>query len=222
MKTVFFDIETVPLPEDELKRLAPEFDPEEVKLGNVKDEQKILLKLAEAKVKLYQDFADKAALNANSGRVAMIGIITHNLFVPLISDDDGEAEVLKMFWEQVSKCIGESMTLCGFNIKEFDLPFLIRRSWKLGVRIPLMVAGLERRYPVWHECFVDLREMWLMGNRSPDKGTSSLDALAKFFGLKPKKGNGQDFWKMNRQEQLEYLEHDVRLCADIHSKMYQL
>lgn len=220
MKTMFFDIETVPLPEDELRRLAPEFKPEEVKLGNVKDEQKILEKLADAKTKLYQDFADKAALNANSGRVAMIGLLEDGKFGPLTVDD--EAAALTVWWELVSENMGAHNMMCGFNIKEFDLPFLVRRSWKLGVHIPLMTVALERKYPFWHECFIDLREMWLMGERSPDKGTSSLNDLAKFFGLKTKEGNGKDFWKMDRKSQLKYLEHDVRLCEKIHKQMYQI
>ena len=38
MDTIIFDIETGPLPETELAALLPPFDPNEVKVGNIKDD----------------------------------------------------------------------------------------------------------------------------------------------------------------------------------------
>ena len=41
MKTIFFDVETAPLPESELAAMVPPFDPAEVRTGNLKDPDKI-------------------------------------------------------------------------------------------------------------------------------------------------------------------------------------
>ena len=41
MQTIVFDVETGPLAESELVAMMPEFDPAEVKCGNLKDPAKI-------------------------------------------------------------------------------------------------------------------------------------------------------------------------------------
>lgn len=215
-KPIYFDIESTPLPLEELKKIAPEFDPAEVKMGNIKDEVKILAKLVVAQQEQWEDFVEKAALRACSGRVAMIGLLDGGDFTPMIADDDqGESAILTLFWGVVETHLGSNTGMVGFNIHEFDLPFLVRRSWKLGVQPPSIIR--TGRY--WNEAFVDVRQKWLMGEKSPPKGTSSLEGLAKFFGLEPKKGNGKDFYKMSREEQLAYLEHDLRLTQAIWGRM---
>lgn len=75
MKTIFFDIETGPLPENELAALMPPFDPSEVKTGNIKDPEKIAAKIAEAEVNHKRDFIEKAALDPLTGRVVAIGLL---------------------------------------------------------------------------------------------------------------------------------------------------
>ncbi len=97
---LIFDIETGPLPDDELELLLPpfdespyfvgEFDPSSVKLGNMKDEAKIADKIESARIahedraarsqdlledardKHWADFKGNAALSATTGRVICI------------------------------------------------------------------------------------------------------------------------------------------------------
>lgn len=218
MKPIFFDIETIPLPEAELRAMMPEFDPAEVKVGNLKDEAKIIAKIAEAKLSQEQEFIENAALSAVTGRVAMIGLLVEDDMVILDSGISAEATTIKRFLDYCNESIGTSTQIIGFNTHEFDLPFVVRRAWKLGVRVPSGIC-YGRRYDYWNDIFVDMRKVWLMGERSPAKGTSSLDGLAKFFGLPPKKGNGKDFYKMDRKQQLEYLEDDVRKVQELWRRM---
>ena len=76
MHTIFFDIETGPLPEGELAALLPPFDPAEVKTGNIKDPAKIAEKIREAEEAHRRDFFDRAALDPLTGRVLAIGMMT--------------------------------------------------------------------------------------------------------------------------------------------------
>jgi hypothetical protein len=73
MKTLIFDIETGPAPEEEIRSMMPDFDPNAVKMGNLKDPEKRAEKLKEAKENYYTDAYAKAALHAWSGQVLAIG-----------------------------------------------------------------------------------------------------------------------------------------------------
>jgi len=104
--------------------------------------------------------------------------------------------------------------MIGFNIFAFDLPFLIRRSWKYGIQPQGVRKG---RY--WSDDLVDLRELWQMGNRQ-DHG--SLDSIAKHFGVGAKNGNGKDFanlWAADKTKAIEYLRNDLNLVAAIAQRM---
>ncbi len=100
-----FDIETGPLPDDQLRELMPEFvapehpgefDPSTVKTGNLKDPAKINEKIEQARQdhrkacdqyqglrdlaekQHFEDFKSKAALDATTGRVLAIGYLGAN------------------------------------------------------------------------------------------------------------------------------------------------
>jgi uncharacterized protein YprB with RNaseH-like and TPR domain len=212
MKSIIFDIETAPLPEAELAALLPPFDPAEVKLGNLKDPDKIAAKLAEAEANHRADFFEKAALDPITGRVLAVGMLD-------LSDGDGlvlglhidEVSILHEFWDRCRGEMGRINEMIGFNTHHFDLPFLIRRSWKHRVPVPL---GLRRgRY--WAEEMVDLRELWQLGDR---QARGSLDAVAKHLGVGAKNGDGKEFarlWQTDRAKAMEYLRNDLNLTAQI-------
>ena len=209
MKTTYFDIETGPLSDEELTAIIPPFNADDVKLGNVKDPEKIKAKLEAAETNYFADARDKAALSATTGKVLAIGL----------EDRDGtrclaaanEAEILEDFWHGFRS---DHSRYIGFNIFGFDLPFMIRRSWKLGVAVPGVRQG---RY--WNERFVDLREMWQLGDR---QAKGSLDAICAHFGLAGKNGNGKDFarlFELNPAQALKYLCNDLRMTREVHEMM---
>ena len=205
---IVFDIETGPLPAAEIAAMLPEFDPAEVKVGNLKDAEKIAAKIAEAKANHLADFTERAALSPVTGRVLCIGWLAGGAF-SYFGDDD-EATLLRDFWAGT-----EDVELIGFNIVPFDLPFLIRRSWKLGVDVPLFIR--HGRY--FADTITDLRAEWQLGNREFRGG---LDYVARFLGLGEKNGSGKDFataWETDRKGALNYLENDCRLTAKIAERM---
>jgi uncharacterized protein YprB with RNaseH-like and TPR domain len=211
MKTILFDIETGPLPEKELAAVMPPFDPSEVKTGNIKDPEKIAAKIAEAEVNHKRNFIENAALDPLTGRVVAIGLLHHSTREFVVIGHDDEARTLAEFWSVCRAEIVNGTRLVGFNILQFDLPFLLRRSWKHRVPVPL---GLRRgRY--WSDELSDLRELWQLGDR---QARGSLDCIAKHLGVGEKNGDGKEFarlWVEDRTKALGYLRNDLELTGKI-------
>lgn len=212
--TFIFDIETQAYPVDELRKVMPQFDPDEVRLGNTKDPVKIADKLAAAKIKHEQSFIEDAALSATTASVLAIGIKDMNGTHYILDGGGKEADLLSEFWTKWAT--GDHAmrinNLIGFNCFEFDLPFLIRRSWHHGIAVPFGIR--KGRY--WGEAIVDLMVEWKLGTT---RNGNSLDTVAKFLlGGRGKTGSGADFanlWATDRNAAVEYLKADLDLTFDV-------
>ena len=207
--TIYFDIETGPLPPGEL--VIPPFDPSQVKLGNIKNPDLIAEKIRTAEENHASDYIKNAALDALSGQVLCIGYrIEHDEPAVLCSDADGEAAMLRQFWRLIGD-LERQPKLVGFNIKAFDLPFLIRRSWHHRLTPPYWLR--QGRY--WNDLIVDLREVWQLGD---SRAHGSLAAISRHLGLGEKAGNGADFsnlWQTDRQAAINYCLRDVQLTQQV-------
>tara|TARA_R110000824_G_scaffold401783_1_gene616203 strand:- start:26035 stop:26679 length:645 start_codon:yes stop_codon:yes gene_type:complete len=209
MKYTYFDIETGPLPDAELLQMIKPFDASEVKLGNIKDPDKIAAKIHEREINHFADARDKAALSPLTGRVLAIGLLTG-----LDEDclDSSEASILENFWRRFRN---STNYFIGFNSNTFDLPFLIKRSWKHNVLVPLSVR--DGRY--WSKRFIDLRDTWQLGDR---QASGSLDRICCHFGLEGKNGNGKDFarlFELDKELALDYLRNDLRMTREVAERM---
>ena len=252
-----FDIETGPEPEEKLRDffevdyskvkdvglIDAEFDPGTVKLGNLKNEEKIAEKIASEREKFdkakaaaiaakasaaddqWREFVDRAALSPVTGRVLAVGWIGTNDVVQIWAvnpaDADAEKKLLTTFWVSFRDCCKTDTTIIGFNSHGFDLPFLIRRSWLLGVDVPDDVMGNGRP----HRLFIDLMQVWGCGNRQE---RISLNDLSAFFGhgQKTEGVDGGDFARLylsekpeDREKAIEYLRQDVRLTLAAAKRM---
>jgi hypothetical protein len=203
MNAIVFDIETGPLPRADIAELMPAFEAP----SNWKDPEKIRAYVLTKEAEWYQD----AALSAMSGKVLAIGWVGDDEKFGSFASGD-EAADIAAFWDLITDHGAITRLLVGFNSNSFDLPFLVRRSWKHGIRPP--VTLLSGRY-LSHQC-VDLLDAWRCGNR---EDRVSLDKLARFLGVGGKSGEGAHFaalWSMSREAALAYLENDVRItrrCA---------
>lgn len=245
-----FDIETGPLPEEDLKKVCPPFnapphpglfDESSVKLGNIKDPEKRSAKIeearaaheaevvaydgkvAQAQADHFTAFCNKAALDATTGQVLAIGYLSIKpaggtaVLMDTVADHAGEGALIAKFWEQYTKCHKAGRKMAGLNILGFDLPFLIRRSWILGVDVPATVR--PGRY--FDQIFVDIRDTWLCGQHWGNC-ESSLNAIAKALGLGEKNGDGAAFaelLKIDRDSALAYLRNDLELTASCATRM---
>jgi uncharacterized protein YprB with RNaseH-like and TPR domain len=207
--TIIFDIETGPLPLNELH--IPPFNPADVKLGNVRNPDLIAERIRQAEENHVSDYIRNAALDALSGQILCIGYrIEREEPSVLCSDADGEAAMLRQWWKLLTD-FERTPRLVGFNVKPFDLPFLVKRSWKHRIQIPYWLR--QGRY--WNDLVVDLREVWQLGD---NRAHGSLAAISRHLGLGEKTGSGADFanlWQTNRQAAIDYCLQDVKLTQQV-------
>tara|TARA_B100000886_G_C20420208_1_gene491193 strand:- start:2105 stop:2788 length:684 start_codon:yes stop_codon:yes gene_type:complete len=91
------DIETGPKSDAEIMALAPEFKPENVKVGNLKDPVKIEEKIEAARESHYDDIIAKAGLDPRYSNPIAVGYLHFNGSIEL---DFGEpVKVIERFWE---------------------------------------------------------------------------------------------------------------------------
>lgn len=217
---VVFDCETSPN-EQKARELMPVFDEADIKLGNLKDEAKIKEKIAEARASHESNWMDKAALRPELAEILAIGYYHPDLGIILKFERDlgGERELLEDFWKRHAdyhKQTGEPFA--GWNSNSFDVPMIVLRSRLLGVYVPAKIR--QGRY-FNSSMFHDLRDDWLLGRKETEV-KSSLDYVAKAFGLPGKNGNGKDFAKLyraNNDEAYSYLYNDIHLTLSVARKL---
>jgi len=211
MKIVAFDIETGPLSEEQIRKIAPAFKESEVKTGNLGLEKQ-LEKIALEKTKHISKIVSSAALNAEYGQVLAIGILGDD--EPTILTGE-ESDILAKFWGLALKDFQEGISSwVGHNILGFDLPFLLRRSMIVGVSVPSFLRPkLGGRY--WPDFWIDTMEVWKAGDY---RATISLDRFCKASGLEGKNGSGEFFGKLfkeDKQKAIEYLKNDIKITKDL-------
>lgn len=235
---VIFDIETGAMPWEQLKEFwspPPKpgvFDEKAVKLGNTKDPAKVKAKIEEARTKHTQEIADwqknsdedqkefmsKAALSPVTGQVLAIGLFVPECGGRVMGDQMTEEVLLDDFWRYFERCRLTGTKLIGFNSHRFDLPFLIRRSWALGVRVP---SGLLVQGRFWANCFIDLMQVWSCGAYGD---SIKLDTLAQHLGCTRKNGDGAMFaalWRdpKTKEQAKQYLLNDVKMTYEVAVRM---
>lgn len=222
MKHIIFDIETAPQDTDKLLANLSPFNPEEVKVGNIKDPELIKAKIASAKEKHEKDYIAKAALSAATGRVVAIGLKFEDGWEMVSSTDEAnEHKLLEQFWALFTKHNdGHGVTdFIGHNIYDFDLPFLVRRSWVKGVKVPYGIYTHKGNRTFWNDHFVDTRSAWMLGQR---EGLSNLDLLGRLLHGAGKNGDGAQFYELmltDPQKAKEYLHNDLVLTEAIAKKI---
>lgn len=242
MKALAFDIETGPLPWEQIavhykepEQMSPWSD-DMVKYGVMKDPVKKAEKLKKTKADYMAKLANennkneadrlewtgKAALSPLTGCVLAIGFGNADNSAIVGVEGESEPEILSAFWSVYKKYHADTGSrLIGFNIKHFDIPFLVRRSWFHGIPVPETVIEKGRYLS---PTFVDLMVEWGVGKMDMVK----LDKLAKFFGIggKPEDCDGGMFaslWNSgnadSRQQAIQYLENDIDMTWRLAERM---
>lgn len=164
---IVVDIETAGLPNaaDFLEPVQPD--------GRLTDKAKI-----EADIKAKEQARiQKLALDWNVGRIAALawwterdGVVAH-----ACRDEADEAAALRGFWMEC-----RHRTIVGFNVKGFDLRFMVQRSRYLGVPYPVLDFSKYSRKGIT-DLFLDLT----FGDGTYDQGAMrrTLKAFCKRFGL---------------------------------------
>ena len=114
--------------------------------------------------------------------------------------------------------------LCGHNIKEFDVPYICRRTIINGLRLPAMLNVVDKK-PWETKHLLDTMSLWKFGEY---RGAASLKLLAGVFGFPTPKDDidgsdvGRVFWREDDLQRIAtYCEKDVLATAQLFLK-YQL
>lgn len=207
-----FDIETIPLPSDQIDKLCPPFDPAEVKTGNLGAE-KAQAKIEKLREEHFIRFYRKAALSAVTGQIAMIGVQGADFQTIL----EGDEKTIISEWLKMLDSDG-SVHWIGFNIANFDIPFLIRRAWFHGLK-PDLYGIVRGRY--LSGFFTDLMKLWAMSEMG-ELFPVSLNALATYFRVGEKLFSDMEFHELLRYKPdlaRQYLSNDLTLTWKIAENM---
>ena len=240
---IIFDIETGPLPDVELLRLIPEFDeaafsppgpfdPADVRCGNLKDAAKIADKIEQARAdhqkaidnfpaelefartRHFETHKQEAALRPEWGQVLAVGCYWVDEVVEVQIVEKSEHKIIRSFWDDFEYYFNRKFI--GFNCLAFDIPFLIRRSWILGVKVP---ETAKDKY----NGIIDLAIVWACGQFN--RQFTSLDNIARYLGIPGKNGEAVDFARLwhgteeERQQAIDYLANDLRLIHEVAKRL---
>lgn len=210
---LFFDIECCANPEN--VALMPE--PVIEAPANYKDPAKIAEYVAEKTAATKAAAIEKAALDPDYGRILSIGYsYCGPIHVRVVGEEyDGipltETELVANFWEYFAEMRGYCV---GYNILGFDLPYLLRRSLYLGVRVP-MLPNLSRYRT---EPVTDLMMCLCNWDTYKAKG---LKQMARLLGIPNNcpDVDGSKVKDLDAETLRAYQESDVRLTMELYNRM---
>jgi len=214
-KKLFIDIETGKAPD--YKLFEPEYkQPKLNKDGSVSATSKSI-------EQQQADFESKCALSPLTGNVLMVGYdLTDNYSL------SNKHTIKTLFIDELNENILLSATIgiidkadlvIGHYIKDFDLPFIINRCRKHGIKPPT-VGNMHKGKWYWNENVIDLKDLWTFSKYGE---YISLNNMAKFFGLETKDEKiGERFEQVFNEDidkAIEYCKHDVSLTKQIYERL---
>lgn len=104
-----FDIETEPFSIEELEKIYPPFNPDDVKLGRTKDPKKIADAINDAEANYLLNLHKTAALESGTSNPIAIGYMHSSGNMTLDFDDDPRA-LLTRFWERAYEIYNDNQS----------------------------------------------------------------------------------------------------------------
>lgn len=135
--------------------------------------------------------------------------------------NDDEHVLLNEFATLLNNWDKPDRTLCGHNIKEFDIPYTARRMLINGIQLPkiLNIAGKKP----WEVQFLDTLELWKFGDF---KNFTSLNLLTAVFNIPTPKDDidgsqvGSVYYETGDLKRIAtYCEKDVVATAQVFLKI---
>lgn len=218
-KFLFLDIETV----GEEKDLETLFKKNSVKANLFNG----YIDLISEKFKTKKDntlYSKYSGLYPEFGKiiVASFGFITPKGELKIESFSGEEKDILEKVKSLLVKVEDLDFWLCGHNIRNFDLPFIVKRMLINGIEPPKILPTIN--FKPWEMKVVDLKDLWQMGN---PQSFSKLDLIACFLGIESSKDgevNGSsvhsEYWENNNLKNIiSYCEKDVSCIINIIEKL---
>lgn len=176
---------------------------------------------------ITQSYSKRAGIYAEFGKIICISVGYIDIKNQNIDSfrlksfyNDNESELLKDFLPILTEHYNDPKrhSLCGHNIKEFDVPYLCRRLIINQIKLPkiINVAG-QKPWQVSH--FIDTLQEWKFGDY---KHYTSLDLIANTLGIPSPKINidGSQVNTVYYEEEdlikiVKYCERDVSTVARV-------
>lgn len=177
-------------------------------------------------------YADRAGIYAEFGKIVCISVgffsVENNQYQLRLKSfyNDDEAVVLSGFLELINKFYAKHprFQFAGHNIKEFDIPFICRRSviHQLSLPQPLQLHGFKP----WEVPMLDTLQLWRFGDF---KHYISLKLLTAVMGIETPKDDidgsmvGKVYWEQKDLERIAaYCQKDVLAVARLLLKFKRL
>jgi 3'-5' exonuclease len=170
-----------------------------------------------------EDFYEKAGIWAEFGKIICISVgyftqIKGSRQFRTTSFTGNEDKLLKEFCNLINNHYSTPLHLfCGHNIKEFDLPFILRRLLINQISIPEKLNIMGKK--PWEIPHLDTLEMWKFGDY---KHFTSLQLLTHVLGIPSPKDDiaGHEVARVYYQEKnieriATYCEKDVVAVAQV-------
>jgi len=141
------------------------------------------------------------------------------LHIMTIVEDD-EEKLMNRIAKVFSRASGSKKSLCGFNIKSFDIPWIVRKLYKYNIDIPLSLnfVGVKP----WEILITDIHDIW----KGLGRYNISLAEVCYELGIEsPKKiMSGEEvheyYWNKNDIKSImTYCEGDVNSIIKIAEKL---
>lgn len=181
---LFFDIETVREYKtfqdftvckslENWKRVAAKFYADALKAGETVTDEEIYL----TKAALFPEYARVVCVAFGFIQFDEAGAPVKKIYNIKSVD---EKELLGKLQVQLEKAYQSNtdITLVGHNILEYDIPFLMKRMIKYGIKIPTVLKKAIDDKP-WEAKVTDTMKDWKMGTSK----IMSLDAIAEFLDI---------------------------------------
>lgn len=207
---IYFDIETKPFESDALKSAMPQFKAP----ANIKDPVKIAAKIEEKQ----KAFIERAALSPLSSTILAVGLWCDDGVKTMLHGED-EADLIRKTWDALTDHGAFTRNVIGWNVKRFDFPFLIKRSWALGISIPQTTLENFRGRFYLNSHIIDMMDYFTMGAEQ----FASLNSALQLLGLDSKiDTSGKLFYELyddDRELAMEYLKRDITAMVDLNKTL---
>lgn len=141
------------------------------------------------------------------------GLISGDKVMTIYEDD--EKKLMSKLHNVLEKASESKKILCGFNIKLFDVPFIIKKFYKHGFTLPQYInfVGLKP----WEINILDVAEVW----KGFGKNMSSLEEVMYELGIDNNGNiNGSEvydyYWnKKDKNSIIKHCEQDIHSVVEI-------
>ena len=225
-KILFIDIETVGI-SSTYKKFSSDYS--ELHLQFVKYLDWFTKRFPEdSELSIDQIFESRSALVPEFAKIICVsaGVVDKDGVLKKMTYFNSDEKVLL---EEVNKLLGRvngtGFSLCGHNVKNFDIPMLAKRMMINGIKPSSILPSYDTK--PWEIRAIDTKEIWQYGQFG---AISSLELMCVSMGIPTPKSDEISgdkvhhlFWNENKYDLIkEYCEKDVDTVFEVVKKIKEL